>query len=74
MTLFRLTALRLGLLSSYFLVTLLIFLFLTNTGILEMMGLKTLSFSNAGTFLRVTYHFQLAPNGAVRDFSPLEPN
>jgi hypothetical protein len=45
MALFSLTALRLGLLCRYFLVillTLLIFLFLTNTGILGMMGLKTL--------------------------------
>jgi hypothetical protein len=45
MTLLRLAALRLGLLYSYFLVTLLallIFLYLTNTGILGMIRLKTL--------------------------------
>jgi hypothetical protein len=53
-----LTILRPGLLlCSYFLVTLLallIFLYLTNTGILGMMGIKTLSFSKARTLLRVT--------------------
>jgi hypothetical protein len=56
MTLFSLTALRLWLLRSYFLVTLLallIFLFLTNTSILGMIGLKTVSFSTARTLLRV---------------------
>jgi hypothetical protein len=45
MTLFSLTALWLGLVCSYFLMTLLtflIFLYLTNTGILGMMGPKTL--------------------------------
>jgi hypothetical protein len=44
MTLFSLTTLRLGLFCSYFQVTLLallIFLYLTNTGILGMMGLKS---------------------------------
>jgi|LakMenEpi03Aug12_release.lakeMendotaPanAssembly.Ray.scaffolds.fasta_scaffold4093799_1 hypothetical protein len=44
MALFSLTILRLGLLYKYFLVTLLalpIILFLTNTGIMGMMGLKT---------------------------------
>jgi hypothetical protein len=49
MTLFSLTILRLGLLCSYFLVTplaLLIFVYLANTGILRMMGLKT--FQRAG--------------------------
>jgi hypothetical protein len=57
MTLFSLTILKLGLFCSYFLVTLLallIFLHLTNTGILGMMGLKTLSFSKARTLVRVT--------------------
>jgi hypothetical protein len=53
MTLFSLTELRLGLLCSYFLMTL-IFLLLTNTGILGMMRLKTLSFSKAKTLLMVT--------------------
>jgi hypothetical protein len=49
--------LRLGLFCNYFLVTLLalfVLLFLTKTGILGMMGLKTLSFSKARTLLRVT--------------------
>jgi hypothetical protein len=44
MALFSLTALMLGLLCSYFQVTLLvvlIFLYLTNTSILGMIGLKT---------------------------------
>jgi hypothetical protein len=41
MDLFSSTILRLGFLWSYFLVTVLIFLYLTNTGILGMMGLKT---------------------------------
>jgi hypothetical protein len=53
MTLFSL-ALRLGLLCSYFLVillTLLIFLYLTNTGLLGMMGLETLSFAKARALL-----------------------
>jgi hypothetical protein len=57
MTLLSLAALRLGLFCSYFLVTLLaflVFLYLTSTGILGMMGLKTLSFSKARTLLRVT--------------------
>jgi hypothetical protein len=58
MTLLSLTILRLGLLlCSYFLVTLLallIFLYLTDTGVLGMMGIKTLSFSKARTLLRVT--------------------
>jgi hypothetical protein len=36
------------------LLILLIFLYLTNTGILGMMGLKTLSFPKARTLLRVT--------------------
>jgi hypothetical protein len=50
-TLFRWTALRLGLFCSYFMMTLLahlIILYLTNIGILGMTGLKTLSFSKAG--------------------------
>jgi hypothetical protein len=46
--------LRLGFLCNYFLVILLIIFFLTNTGILGMMGLKTLSFAKARTLLRVT--------------------
>jgi hypothetical protein len=57
MTLFSFNILRLILLCSYFLVTLLalpIFLFLTNTGILGMMGLKTVSFAKARTLLRVS--------------------
>jgi hypothetical protein len=57
MTLFSLTALRPGLRCIYFLMTLqalLSFLYLTNKGILGMMGLKTLSFSKARTPLRVT--------------------
>jgi hypothetical protein len=52
-----LTILRLGLLCNFFLVTLLallIILFLINTCILEMMGLKTLSFTKARALLRVT--------------------
>jgi hypothetical protein len=47
MALFSLASLRLGLFCSYFLVTLLAFLifpYLTNTGILGMMGLKKISF------------------------------
>jgi hypothetical protein len=43
--------------ATYILVTLLsllIFLYLTNAGILGMMGLKILSFSKARTLLRVT--------------------
>jgi hypothetical protein len=57
MTLFSFTILMLRLLCSRFLVTLLallIILFLTNTGILGMMGLKALSFSKVRTLLRVT--------------------
>ncbi len=57
MALFSFVAPRLGLLCSYFQVTLsvvLIFLYLTNTSILGMIGLKTLSFSKASTLLRVT--------------------
>jgi hypothetical protein len=53
-TFFRLTILRLGFLCNYFLVIFLIILFLTNTGILGMTGLRTLSFAKARTFLRVT--------------------
>jgi hypothetical protein len=56
MTLFSLTVLRLGLPCSYFpmtLLALLIFLYITITGILGMMGLKTLSFSKAINLLRV---------------------
>jgi hypothetical protein len=56
------------------LLALLIIIFLTNTCILEMMGLKTLSFTKAKALLRVTYHLQLAPNGPVRDFSPPDLN
>jgi hypothetical protein len=47
MTLFSLTARRLALFCSYFLITLLallIFLYLTNTDMLGILGLKTLSF------------------------------
>jgi hypothetical protein len=54
-TLFNLAAL--GVICSFFLVTLLallIFLYLTDTGILGMMGLKTLSFSKARSLFRVT--------------------
>jgi hypothetical protein len=54
MTLFSLTILRLGLLCSYCLVTLLallIFLYLTNTDILGLLGLRTLSFSKGRTLL-----------------------
>jgi hypothetical protein len=60
MTLFGLTSLRLGLLCSYFLATLLalrIFLYLTNTGIVGMMGLKTLSSLKARTLFRVALTF-----------------
>jgi hypothetical protein len=56
-TLFRFAVLRLGLFCSYFLVTLLallIFLNLTNTDVLGMVGLKTSSFSIARPLLRVT--------------------
>jgi hypothetical protein len=57
MTLFSFTILRLRILCSCFLVTplaLLIILFLANTGILGMMGLKTVSFAKARTLFRVT--------------------
>jgi hypothetical protein len=56
-TLFNLAALWLELFCSYFLVTLLallIFLYLTNTGIVGMLGLKTLPFSKARALLWVT--------------------
>jgi hypothetical protein len=56
MTFFSLTALRMGLFCSYFLMTLLALLivfYLTNTSVLGMMGLKTLSFSKARNILRV---------------------
>jgi hypothetical protein len=56
-TLFILTSLTTAVISNYFLMTLLalfIFLYLTNAGILGMMGLKKLSFSKARTLLRVT--------------------
>jgi hypothetical protein len=59
MTLFSLAAQRLGVFCSYFLViliALLIFLYLINTGILRMMGLKTLSFSKTKKLLRATWH------------------
>jgi hypothetical protein len=52
MTLFSLTSLRLGLVFSNFLMTLLALLFiifLTNTGIVHMMGLNTLSFQSSKT-------------------------
>jgi hypothetical protein len=42
-----------GLLCSYFLFTLLIFIFITNTGILGMMRLKTLSFAKVRNLPRV---------------------
>jgi lipopolysaccharide export LptBFGC system permease protein LptF len=48
---------RLGLVFNYFLMALLallFFLFLTNTGILGMMGLKTVSFSMARNLIRET--------------------
>jgi hypothetical protein len=48
MTLFSLT------LSPDFLMTLLFFLFLTNTGILGMIGIRTLSLLKARNLLRVT--------------------
>jgi hypothetical protein len=57
MTIFNLAAPRLGLVCGYFLGTLLallFFLFPTNTGILGMIGMKTLSFSKARNLLRVT--------------------
>jgi hypothetical protein len=57
MTLSNLAALRLGVFCSYFLVilmALLIFLYLINTGLLGMMGLKTLSFSKTKKLLRAT--------------------
>jgi hypothetical protein len=38
------------------------------------MGLKTLSFSKARNLLRAILHLQLAPDDAVRDFSPPELN
>jgi hypothetical protein len=53
---------------------LLFFLFLSNTGILGLMGLKTLSLSKDRNLLRATLHLQLAPDDAVRDFSPPELN
>jgi hypothetical protein len=56
-TLFSFAVLRLGLFYSYFLVpllALLIFLYLTNTGILGMMRRKTLSFSKARTLFRAS--------------------
>jgi hypothetical protein len=53
MTLFGLTALSLG--YSFFLMTLMIFLCLINTGILEMVGLKALSFAKARNLLGVSY-------------------
>jgi hypothetical protein len=46
MALFRLIARTLGSLCSFFLMTLLLFLFLTNIGILRMMGLKTYNFKS----------------------------
>jgi hypothetical protein len=55
MTLLSSTALRPGLFPSYFLMTLLallIFLYLTNTGILGVMRLNTLSFLKVRTLLR----------------------
>jgi hypothetical protein len=56
MAFFSLTALRMGLFCSYSLMTLqapLIVFYLTNTSVLGMMGLKTLSFSKARNILRV---------------------
>jgi hypothetical protein len=63
-TLFSLTALRLGLPSSIFLMTLMISLYLINTGILGIIGLKKLSVARA-PHCWLSY-LQLAPDGADR--------